>query len=77
MAVIDFTERIVSVPEIRSGKPILKGTRMAVRDVLEYLAGGMSYEEVLEDFPELTQDDILICIAFAAERERHTKMVVA
>jgi len=57
-------------PKIRSGKPCIKGTRIAVYDLLEYLAGGMSDEQILEDFPDLTRDDIRASLAFAAARER-------
>jgi uncharacterized protein (DUF433 family) len=63
-------ERITITPGIRSGKPCIRGTRMTVSDVLEYLAGGMTEAEILDDFPELTREDILACLAFAAERER-------
>ena len=52
----------------RSGKPTIRGTRMTVTDVLEYLAGGMSEEEILADFPDLTAEDIKACLAFAADR---------
>ena len=57
-------------PGKRSGKPCIRGLRIAVYDVLEYLASGMSESEILEDFPELTREDILACLAFAADRER-------
>ena len=63
-------ERIVINPEIRSGKPIIRGTRITVTDILEYLAGGMSVEEILLDFPDLNLEDIRAVLAFAAERER-------
>jgi uncharacterized protein (DUF433 family) len=63
-------DRITSDPRVRSGKPCIKGTRMTVTDVLEYLAGGMSEDEILADFPYITRDDIRACLAFAAERER-------
>ena len=66
-AIID---RIVINPEIRSGKPIIKGTRITVTDILEYLAGGMSVEEILLDFPDLNLEDIQAVLAFAAEQER-------
>ena len=66
-AIID---RIVINPEIRSGKPIIKGTRITVTDILEYLAGGMSVEEILLDFADLNLEDIRAVLAFAAERER-------
>ncbi len=57
----------------RSGQPCIRGMRITVYDVLEYLAGGMSVEEVLRDFPELTQEDILACFAFAADDKRGEK----
>lgn len=63
-------DRIVLDPEIRLGKPTVRGTRITVGDVLSYLAGGMSEDEVLRDFPQLTHDDIRACLVFAAERER-------
>ncbi|MBC8042060.1 MAG: DUF433 domain-containing protein, partial [Rhizobacter sp.] len=54
----------------RSGKPCIRGTRMTVTDVLEYLAGGMTQPELLAAFPDLMTEDILACLAFAADRER-------
>jgi uncharacterized protein (DUF433 family) len=57
-------------PGVRSGKPCIKGTRIAVYDVLEYLAGGMTEAEIMVDFPDLTAEDIRACLAFAATRER-------
>ena len=54
----------------RSGKPCIRGMRITVDDVLSYLASGMNYEEILEDFPYLTKDDILACLSYAADRER-------
>ncbi len=54
----------------RGGKPTIRGMRITVQDILEYLAGGMSEEEILSDFPELTSEDIRACLAFAADRER-------
>jgi len=59
----------------RSGKPCIRGLRITVQDILEYLAGGMTEDEILHDFSELTQDDIKACLAFAADRER--KLLVA
>lgn len=67
---MDWQDRISVSPEVRSGKPCVKGTRITVYDVLEYLAGGMSQEELLVDFPQLTNDDVLACLGFAAARER-------
>ncbi len=66
---MNFEDRIVINPDIRSGKPCIKGTRITVYDILEYLAGGMSVSEILEDFPSLSQQDIQMVFAFAAARE--------
>jgi len=57
-------------PGVRSGKPCIAGTRLTPTDVLEYLAGGMSEDEILKEFPSLTRDHILAVLAYAAERER-------
>jgi uncharacterized protein (DUF433 family) len=65
-------ERIAIDSAVRFGKPCVRGTRISVGDVLEYLAGGMSEDEILADFPQLTRDDIRACLAHAAERERRT-----
>jgi uncharacterized protein (DUF433 family) len=67
---MSLQDRITIDPQIRSGKPCIKGTRIAVGDVLDYLGGGMSAAEILEDFPDLTAEDIQACLVFAAERER-------
>ena len=66
---MDYRQRISIDPLIRSGKPCVRGTRIAVADVLDYLAGGMSIREVLDDFPDLTAEDIQACLSFAAEGE--------
>jgi uncharacterized protein (DUF433 family) len=73
----DYHERIVLDPEIRFGKPVVRGTRITVGDVLGYLAGGMSEEQVLSDFPQLTREDIRACLAFAADREHRSASVPA
>lgn len=67
---MDWEDRISVDPEVRSGKPCIKGTRITVYDVLEYLAGGMTEERILDDFPTLKAEDIRACLAFAAARER-------
>ena len=67
---MSWQERIAVDPGIRSGKPCIRGTRIAVYDVLEYLAGGMSQEQILADFPDLATEDIRACLSFAAIRER-------
>ena len=61
----------------RSGKPCIRGMRITVVDVLEYLASGMTEAEILRDFPELTPDDIHACLSFAAEREKKLAMAIA
>jgi uncharacterized protein (DUF433 family) len=63
-------------PHIRSGKPTIRGSRITVYDVLSYLAAGMSTAEILEDFPELTAEDIQACLSYAADREHHAQVVV-
>jgi uncharacterized protein (DUF433 family) len=67
---MDYQKLITIEPDKRSGKPCIRGTRMTVTDVLEYLAGGMTHEELLAEFPDLTAEDIRACLAFAADRER-------
>ena len=67
---VDYNKIITIEPGKRSGKPCIRGTRMTVTDVLEYLAGGMTVDQLLRDFPDLTEEDIRACLAFAAERER-------
>jgi uncharacterized protein (DUF433 family) len=67
---MNWQERISIDPGVRGGKPCVKGTRITVYDVLEYLAGGMSEDQILTDFPDLTREDIRACLAFAAARER-------
>jgi len=67
---VDYSKIITIEPGKRSGKPCIRGTRMTVSDVLEYLASGMTQEQVLAEFPDLTAEDIRACLAFAADRER-------
>ena len=67
---VDSRKIITIEPGKRSRKPCIRGLRMTVGGVLDYLAGGMTIEEILDDFPDLTRDDILACFAFAADRER-------
>lgn len=64
-------------PEIRSGKPCVKGTRISVSDVLSYLASGSTIEEIIIDFPKLTEEKILAVLSFAAQRENNIKVQVA
>lgn len=74
---MDYHDIITIDPAKRGGKPAIRGMRITVQDVLEYLAGGMSESEILADFPELTADDIRACLAFAADRERKLLAVPA
>ena len=67
---MDYSKLITIDPAIRSGKPCIRGMRITVGDVLEYLAGGMSIPVILEDFPYLTKEDIRACLAFAADSKR-------
>jgi uncharacterized protein (DUF433 family) len=67
---MNYKDIITIEPDKRSGKPTIRGTRMTVQDVLEYLAGGMSEADILAEFPDLTPEDIRACLAYAADRER-------
>ena len=62
--------RITIAPAVCHGKPCIRGLRITVSDVLEYLASGMSESDIIRDFPELTIEDIRACLSFAADRER-------
>ena len=62
---------------VRSGQPCIRGLRITVQDILEYLASGMLMDEILEDFPDLTSDDIRACLDYAADRERRLREVPA
>jgi uncharacterized protein (DUF433 family) len=66
---VRWEERISIIPGVRSGKPCITGTRITVYDILEYLAGGMTEDQILADFPSLTREDIRAVLAFAAARE--------
>ena len=67
---MSLEDRIVINLAIRRGKPCIKGTRVTVHDVLKYLAGGMSEDQILADFPSLDREDIRACLMFAAAKER-------
>ena len=71
----NFTSRITINPEKRFGKPCVRNTRITVGDVLGWLASGMTFEEILFDFDQLTREDILACLMYAAEREQHTARI--
>ena len=74
---MDYSKIITIEPDKRSGKPCIRGLRMTVTDVLEYMAGGMTPEEIVDEFPDLTLEDIRACLAFAADRERRLATIPA
>lgn len=67
---MDYKQILTLEPGKRSGKPCIRGMRITVYDVLSYLAAGMTHDEILADFPYLTNEDILACLSYAADRER-------
>jgi uncharacterized protein (DUF433 family) len=69
---MSYKDRITIEAGKRGGKPCIRGMRITVYDVLGYLASGMTYDQILEDFPYLTREDILACLEYAAEREHST-----
>lgn len=69
-----YSDIITIEPGKRGGKPCIRGLRITVYDVLDYLASGMSHADVLKEFPFLTADDILACLAYAADRERKAEI---
>jgi uncharacterized protein (DUF433 family) len=75
--IMNLTDRITIEPDKRGGKPCIRGMRISVYDVLDYLASGMSEQEILDDFPDLEADDIRASLAFAAERERRLMGIAA
>jgi len=74
---MNYREFIEIVPGKRSGKPCIKGTRITVADILGWLASGMSHEEIIQDFPRLTTNDISASLSYAADRERHVSVIAA
>jgi uncharacterized protein (DUF433 family) len=74
---MDYQDYITIEPDQRGGKPCIRGMRITVYDVLDYLASDMTEAEILADFPDLTHEDIRACLAFAADRERKLFVVAA
>jgi uncharacterized protein (DUF433 family) len=74
---VDYSKIITIEPGKMGGKPCIRGMRMTVYDVLDYLASGMTEDEILHDFPDLTREDIRACLAFAADRERRLASIPA
>jgi len=72
---MNYKDRITIESDKRGGKPCIRGMRITVYDVLSYLAAGMTEQEILDDFPYLTREDILACLSYAADRE-HQQMVI-
>ena len=73
---MDYRQYIEINPNIRFGKPCIKGTRISVYDVLSWLASGMTNEEILADFPQLNKDQILACLGYSADKERKATVVI-
>lgn len=73
---INYQSIIEINPEIRFGRPCIKGTRISVFDVIGWFASGMNFDEILYDFPQLKKEDILACFAYFAEKERRLKVAV-
>ena len=73
----EFSSYISIDPEIRFGKPCIKGTRITIADILQWLASGMSHAQILEDYPSLKEEHILAALAFAANRESIIKIIAA
>ncbi len=71
---MDYNQYIEILPEKRFGRPCIKGTRISVYDVLNWMANGMSKKDIIEDFPELNESQINACLSFAAEREHRTRI---
>ncbi len=73
---MNYQDYIEINPQIRFGKPCIKGTRISVYDVLSWLASSMSIEDIISDFPQLTKEQILACLAFSADKERKSMVSV-
>jgi len=71
----NYKQIITIEPGKRNGKPCIRGMRITVYDILSYLAAGMSSQEVKEDFPEITDEDIRACLSYAADSEKHTHLL--
>ncbi len=74
---MDYKSIITYEPGKRSGKPCIRGQRITVYDILEYMSSGMTNDEILADFPYLTKEDLMACLAYAADREKHAMVVNA
>ena len=72
---VDYRDIITIEAGKRSGKPCIRGMRITVYDVLGYLASGMTVKEIIDDFPELTEEDIQACLSYAADIDKHTQLL--
>ncbi len=73
----NWKDHISIDPEIRFGKPCIRGTRIAILDILAWLSIDQSFEEIIEDFPQISREDILAALTFAANREENIKIMIA
>lgn len=73
---MDYRKLITIEPGKRGGKPTVRGLRITVGDVLGWIAAGMSWREIMDDYPDLTEEDIRACLAYAADREQHTMIAL-
>ena len=76
LPIMDYRNIITIEPDKRFGKPCVRGMRITVYDVLSYLASGMTQEEILDNYPDLTREDILACLSYAADREGGTRIAL-
>ena len=74
MSTVNYKDYIEVDPAVRFGKPVIIGTRITVYDVLQWLASGMSHQDIIADFPQLSEEQILACLAYAANKERIIKV---
>lgn len=74
MPQIDYKEYIELDTQIRFGKPVIKGTRITVYDVLQWLASGLTHQQIILDYPQIKENDILACLSYAANKERIIKV---
>lgn len=72
---IDYQKHITINPNVRFGRPCIVGTRISVYDVLNWMANGLSVEQIIADFPELTSEQVNACLAYAADKERKVRIV--
>ncbi|MVN23327.1 DUF433 domain-containing protein [Mucilaginibacter arboris] len=72
--IVDYKKLIEIDPQVRFGRPVIKGTRISVYDILGWLASGLTNQQILEDFPQLNEEAIYACLSYAADKERKVKI---